>query len=524
MSISFEDVPYEGRPIDTTRPELIAVEAWLRGVPAAHPARARVLELGCAEGANLIPHAYHCPEARFVGVDSSPRMVATAQERASRLGLDNITFVCADILKLPAEADGPWDFIVCHGVFSWVPEPVRDAIFDALGERLAPGGVGYVSYNVEPGWATRGLVRQVLMARTRRIDDPREKLQEARELLTFLADTPFADHHYAASMAVDAKNLLTHRDPYIAHEYLTGVNEAFRYGDIAKMAEARGLRFLAELSPIAHRGVEERMRSAVGHITDDPIEAEELTDVLYGRAFRASLFSRADATLRDVDEARASLLSECGFVTRLSPRSSRVSLTDGDSEDFVDADDVRVAVTHPLLKASLLELSRAFPVALTLSELTQRAGAVLQQRRVEGYAEGVSDAERDTLGEDLMRLLSLRHLELRVLWPEMVAAAGSRPRVSTLARSESRWFASVTNVFHSPVYMDDAARYLVELMDGSRSRDELTTQLLATLQKHAIQIRDEAGNALLGDKAIEFMRLFVDRHILLLESQGVMER
>ncbi len=524
MTISYEEVPYEGHPVPATRPESIAAEAWLRGVRVRHPARARILELGCAEGANVIPLAYHSPDATVVAIDASARHIQIANAQRDELGLDNLTFHHASIAALPDELGDGYDYILCHGVLSWVPEDVRDAIFAVLRERLAPSGVGYVSYNVQPGWSMRGLVRQVLMARTRHIDDPSEKLREARGLLTFMAETPFADHPYGAYMAEEARSTLDHRDPYIAHEYLAEVNHAFTYGEIARLASAHRLRFFAELSPVAHRGIEEQMREVVANITADPIEQEELADVLYGRAFRSSLFVRDDVEITDPLDARDRLLESAAFVTTLRPTAQRPSLTDGDTEEFVDREDVRVSATHPLLKAALLELARSFPLAVPFDDLVRRSLSVLHLRRVKSFDEGVSDEERDALRDDLLQLVSLRHMELRLTQPAFVPKSGGKPRVSTLTRHEARRDDWVTSGFHEPVFVDDAARFLIGLLDGSRDRDELTEQLLANLREHAVQIRDESGAELEGEAAKRGVRLFVDRHLKLFESQGLMER
>ncbi len=513
MTISFEHVPYDGRPIDGSRPEYLAVAAWLSGVRATHPGRARVLELGCAEGANLIPHAYHCPEASFVGIDSSPRHIEIASERRDRLGLDNLTFVCCDIAELDAheELAGPWDYILSHGVLSWVSDDVAEHMFQILGERLAENGVAYLSYNTQPGWMMRGLIRQVLMARTRGIEEAGAKLTEARNLLSLIAKTPFTSHHYSAYMAEEASDLLEHEDAYIAHEYLTEHNRAYTYGEIIARCERHGLKFLAELTPIAHGGLEERLRAVVGRITEDPIEREELADVLYGRAFRASVFVRADVQTIPDDEAKARLVDAAGFVTHITPVSKRPSLDPEDSEEFVDREGVHIGAKHPVLKAALIELARAFPLALSFEHIVDRTFSLLSLRRVRTIEQPLTAEERESLLEDLLRLVGLRHAELRLIPRGTVATSGDRPRVTTLARFESRtgkWF---TNAFHQAVELDEAAAFLVNLMDGSHTRDELAGQLAATLEEHGVAVQDESGEQLEGNARLDAMRRFVDR-------------
>jgi SAM-dependent methyltransferase len=524
MTISFDELPYQGRAIHTGRPESIAVEGWLRGIRVRHPSRARILELGCAEGANLMALAYHLPEARFVGVDASARQIELAERGKAELGLENVSFHHAGIERMPDAVGGDFDYILCHGVLSWVDAPVREAILASLAQRLAPRGIGYLSYNVAAGWAMRGLIRNALRARTRGVEGAGEKLREARELLKFMSETPFSDHPYGGYLAAEARDTLTHRDPYVAHEYLTEHNVAFTYGEIAALAGRHGLRFLAELSPIAHRGIEEQTREIIAGITEDAVEREELSDVLFGRAFRASLFVREDVETIDPHEGRRLLLDAARFVTTLQPVSQHPSVQPNEAESFADREGIHVSASHPILKAALLELSRAFPRGVSFAELADRALGVLHLRRVRKLDEGFTDEERTSLEDDLVRLVSLRHLDLRLTEPAFAPKAGERPRLTTLTRHEARRDEWITSGFHEAVFVDAAARFLIELCDGSRDRDQLAEQLYATLQAHDVEIRDEAGTPLGGDAARRAMRIFVDRHIATFEQQGLIER
>ena len=114
-----------------------------------------MLEVGCNDGSNLIPMAVSLPAARFVGCDLSPRALDAGRRTIDALGLANITLVEGDLAAL-APAHGEFDFIVAHGVYSWVPPEVRDALFALAAQRLAPDGILYASFNVLPGWRVRG--------------------------------------------------------------------------------------------------------------------------------------------------------------------------------------------------------------------------------------------------------------------------------------------------------------------------------------------------------------------------------
>ena len=85
--------------------------------------RCRVLELGCASGGNLIPMAMDFPDSEFLGIDLSARQIEAGKVHLANLKPRNIELRAASIMDVDA-GYGQFDYIICHGVFSWVP-PAR---------------------------------------------------------------------------------------------------------------------------------------------------------------------------------------------------------------------------------------------------------------------------------------------------------------------------------------------------------------------------------------------------------------
>src|SRR5262245_21338275 len=158
---SYDVLPYGDRTHPRTHPDLLATVAMLFGMAPAPPERCRVLELGCAGGANLIAMAAALPGSDFLGIDLSARQVASGRERVRAKGLANVELRPMSILDL-GEGFGRFDYILCHGVYSWVPADVRDKILAVCGANLAPQGVAYVSHNCYPGWHAWGMVREMM--------------------------------------------------------------------------------------------------------------------------------------------------------------------------------------------------------------------------------------------------------------------------------------------------------------------------------------------------------------------------
>lgn len=153
-STSYDEIPYSDNCFPYTHPDHLATVATFHGLTPPPVRNCRVLELGCARGGNIIPMALGLPEGRFLGIDLSSRQIAEGRSIIEKLGLQNIDLQTLGITDI-GENSGLFDYIVCHGVYSWVPDQVRDKILAICSENLAPSGVAYVSYNTYPGWHER---------------------------------------------------------------------------------------------------------------------------------------------------------------------------------------------------------------------------------------------------------------------------------------------------------------------------------------------------------------------------------
>lgn len=524
MTVSYDELPYGGRTIPLTHPDRLATAAALAGIDAAAPERCRILELGCAEGANLVPIAFHLPGAELVGVDAGRAHIERASDARDRLGLDNLRFLHADLTTLDPEALGRFDYVIAHGVLSWVAEPVRRRIFELCRGCLAPSGVAYLSYNTGPGWAIRTSIRDALLARTRGTDDVREKIARMRGVLALLADSPLAETGWGAHLSAEAAASAAQRDPYLVHEYLSEHNHVFGYREIVDLASAHDLAIVSELTrAVAHRSMEDDLRAALGGVSDDPLEVEELLDLLAGRAFRATLFARTEAVAERQDGSERALLASGWIAGAFRPESPRPSLEPGDHEAFLTPDGARVSAHASALKAALLELGRAWPLGVTLPDLEARVRAQLELRRVLGPGEALKAEDVDALREDLARLRHLEHVELRLRQPEMAPEAGPSPRTSALTRYEAKRGAYVTTPFHRVVEVDAVACHLIAHLDGSRDRAALAAALGAHLDATGQTLRAEDGAELSPAETERALMHLVERNLLALAVNGLIE-
>lgn len=291
---SYEAVPYERLVHRFTHPDRIALAARRHGFDPAPVPAARVLELGCASGDNLVGMAYGLPAASFAGVDLSLRQIEAGRRRVEALGLANVRLVAGDL----GDVDGSWgpfDYVVAHGVLSWVPEPVRRRLLEVCRERLSPGGVAFVSWNCLPGWRFRLLVRDVLLDGAAPAREPRERARLARERLATVAANVFDPASPWGRYLVErAEELEGESDADLLHDYLENENEAFSLRDVVGRAAAAGLDYLCDAQEpfVPEEPLTPAMLGVLEALPGE-VEREELLDLLRERTLRQGLFVRS---------------------------------------------------------------------------------------------------------------------------------------------------------------------------------------------------------------------------------------
>ena len=247
MANPYDELPYRSRPIEWSAPERLAIASLVHGGPRPPLDAYRVLELGCGPGANLLPLAYYRRHATFVGIDGAASQVDLAKARASALDLPNVEFIHADFLSADERLSGAFDYILLHGVFSWVSGPVRDALLRLVARRLRPGGLVYLNYNSKPGWNVRGLVREVLLARTADGSGLLARAQSAREVAASLASAlAGVQHPYTQLLARELKFVCDGDITWVAHEFLAPDNHPYWRSEFLALARSHGLEYVAD--------------------------------------------------------------------------------------------------------------------------------------------------------------------------------------------------------------------------------------------------------------------------------------
>ncbi|MGV8073237.1 MAG: methyltransferase regulatory domain-containing protein [Syntrophobacteraceae bacterium] len=297
---TYDEIPYSIQPYPQTHPDHLATLGRLFGLSPTPISHCRVLELGCAGGGNLIPMAYQLPESEFLGVDLSGRQVEMAQTAIRDLNLRNVKIAQADLL----EVDGSWgdfDYIICHGVYSWVPDEVRDCILKISSENLSPQGIAYISYNTYPGWRLREMIRDMMPFHANQFTDPGQRIEQAKAFMDFPGLAIPADGSPRGLLVCEELNeLRSHEDSYLFHEYLGKVNVPVYFNQFVERAGQHGFQCLAEaeFSAMFMNRFPKETAETLERISQDLIRTEQYMDFIRNRRFRQTLLCHECHTLK----------------------------------------------------------------------------------------------------------------------------------------------------------------------------------------------------------------------------------
>lgn len=485
---SYDEVPYPSLSYSQSHPDRLATVATLLGTSPPPIDRCRVLELGCAVGGNIIPMAYGLPDSVFVGLDISARQIAEGQAAVEALGLKNITFKHLDILDVDADL-GQFDYIIAHGVFSWVLRPVQDKVLDICKQNLAPDGVAYVSYNTYPGWHMLGIIRQMMLYHTRSLTEPRERAAQARALLNFLAESVPAEssaygsylNMYAKLLQGELEGARPKSDAFLLHDELEEVNEPIYFYQFAERAERHGLQYLgeAEFSTMLDNSFPRQVSGALRKMARSVVDLEQYMDFLRNRTLRQTLLCHQDVALSR--QLRPEHVMAFYVASHAQPETSEPDVHSVTVEKFRVSDGARLATDHPVTKAAMLYLAEVWPQVVPFDGLLSTAHSRLDVDTVPLRRTAATQDDAKILAANLLTAYGYggNLVELHVHAPHMALDVSEKPVASPVARFQAQNNARITNLRHERVRLNEFDRYLLRHLDGSHDRAALVEALAA---------------------------------------------
>lgn len=466
---SYNEVPYPSFVFPQTSPDRLATLGRLRGIETSDPNNSSYLELGCGDGTNLIAFAYAYPESRFVGIDLAERHIEKARLSAEELRLKNIEFIAADIGELDLASLGTFDMIVAHGLFSWIPDAVRERVLLMYNELLEPNGIGYISYNAFPGCRVRQMMNDMMRFHCGEIDDAAERVEEAKTFVDFLADAMPENSVHAQIVAHEQGGIASRSDANFFHDDLSSFNQPFYLHEFVSLLASNGLSYIGEANPSTADPARLRpdVRESIMGTSDDPLIREQYIDFVEMRRFRASLVCRAEAEpLAEYDPGAfhfmriASVLSSEGQFDLSSNGAMHFSGKHGGLD-----------VSHPLTKAFLIELERRGISGGNCDDAIENTAMLL------GSQPTADDL--NILDAYLSMMFRAEFITAHSCEPKFVETISERPLVSAFARYQLENGSDfVTTLAEENLDIENPiVGAVIRLCDGTRTKEDIVNDL-----------------------------------------------
>jgi methyltransferase-like protein/cyclopropane fatty-acyl-phospholipid synthase-like methyltransferase len=468
---SYDEVPYQSYSYSMSSPSHLQTIGAIFGMKPPAFEKARVLELGCASGGNLIPHAFYYPNGEYVGVDLSQKQIEQGLETIEALGLKNITLLHRSIMDID-DSLGMFDYIICHGVISWVPEEVRDRILGVIKAHLSPQGIAYVSYNTLPGWNMVRSVRDMMLFHAGNFSSPQERLQQARLFLRFVTEnlegnsTPYAD-----LLRQESALLSQQSDHYLYHDHLEANNHAYYFQDFALGAARHGLQYVGESSLATMypenmpKPISERLREV-----NDIIRTEQYMDFITNRRFRMTLLCHNTIPLQR--EVKPETVKDLSVLVRLDPEQPATDVLINDRKAVAifyckASKDHKIETSSPVAKALFYAMHEVGRRPIPISDLVQKVVAKFPL------------TDKKVIQEEIYRhiamLLLKDYLAVTVAKPQgALGPMPERPVANPLVAYQALRMLSpvVTTDQHEPLGISVLQRYLLRFLDGQHDKED----------------------------------------------------
>lgn len=444
----YDDVPYRGAAYSLSHPWRLGALAHLHGLTAPDPATARCLELGCGDGTNLLSIAATLPGSRCVGVDTSGPAIEAGVQAAAEAEIENCSLRTANLLEVDPGELGSADYVIAHGILSWVPADVRARVFELAGELLAPGGLLLASYNALPGWNLLRASREIARGAIAQSGVDRSAEASAEVAIAALREAfelHGADDAYAAALRLAIGRYESVDAAVLFHDDLADQLEPLALAEVAQAAREAGLDYLGEAPPDHWwpSRMPDRSAKRIRDAAPTPLGRQMRADVASGATFKATVFCKdSEPASSEADPIRC-----LDLHARAHPDAG------------APADGVA-----PELKATWEALSELGVAGALGRAVAERAGL-----------------EEDVAGVALLRLAAELRIDLTLGAPRYVIEPGIRPTTSPLIRILAARGDIVPALTHETIKLGDAgSRAFIQLLDGSRDRPALARDLAAS--------------------------------------------
>ena len=472
----YDLIAYPGHALSQAHPDRLATLASLFGVPSQSMDSCRILELGCGDGMNIISVGLALPKAKCIGIDLASTGIDKGNAVVANLGLANVSLRQLDLLGIES-AFGEFDYIIAHGIYSWVPELVRDKLLAICRTNLSKDGVAYISYNTYPGCHLRQMIRGMMKYHVSEMETPKKKIEQGRALVKFLAESSTDEpDFYRSILAKEYVRVTQHLESSVFHDDLADTNHPVYFHQFVEHAEKHGLQYLSEAQFFEMQSgiFAPEAVDVVNQISDSRVAKEQYLDFLKCRSFRQTLLVHKEQAL-DFD-VRPERVTKFFVGSPIRPENEISDLGSSDIVTFLGPEKSSLKIDKPIIKAALVVLGNAWPQAIHFDDLLSKAQNLLSEAAP--GRETSSAGDKRALAEVLLRAYAGGIIELHLHPPEFVTLPSERPFASPLARLQARNGRNIINLRHHNIKVEDMlGRELLQLLDGSRDRPALVESL-----------------------------------------------
>ncbi len=473
----YDSVPYPSRPQGVVHPEPLAIISTLFGGIPQDIENARVLELGCADGSNSIAIANYLPYTTVHGIDISAEAIRRGCHVIDELSLTNVTLEVADLRTY--EVEDAYDYVLCHGLWSWVEEETQSAILRLMRRALKPEGVGLISYNTWPGWHTLRPARDIMQLVAERTDGSASALVRAG--LDFLQmSAPLISQRsqiYGGMLSHATYTMEGHSESYLFHDFLAPINRPIYFRDFVNGLGSAQLQYLGEASfeQLVPYDVPEVIAQQIEVLAPDLVTLGQFHDFVRNTAFRVSLVCPEERCISRVLGFR----SMGGLHVRLVGQEQAMEEGDGTST-WDTPSGVSIVAEDEGTTRILRHLDALSGSSTQVRELISK----LLDHDPDEYPEL---AER--ICARLLRLYSAGLVSMSTRPFPVHVALSSRPCINRLAAFQlDNAYAGVSTAENTFVELDRFERALLLLCDGQRSHDELIHALCTLVAEDALEV------------------------------------
>ena len=510
----YDESPYPSRPYSQTHPRHLATIATLFGIQPKLVSDCRVLEIGCSDGSNLIPMACEFPNSQFVGVDLSSRQIKNAKQTVETLKLKNIDLRYCNILDVD-DSFGKYDYIIAHGIYSWVPDDVQKHLLKLCKHRLNNQGIAYISYNTYPGWKMRGLLRDMMLYHANNFEDTPSKITQAKALINFLSETvPVENNAYGTLLRNELKNMKNWDDNYFLHESLEEVNDPVYFYQFIEKAKQQGLQYLAEseVHNMITGNFDARVKETLDKIGTNIIQREQYMDFIRNRMFRQTLLCHDDISLtRGIDVENISSMnmsSNCEAVTK-DP-----DLTSNAEVEF-KVNNLHFSSECPYTKCAVNYLGSIWPEYISFQDILEKVGTFIDNN-LQTKAERNEDInDVDLFATKIFNLYAKNIIDLSLYPPTVTKTISKNPVIGPIACLQAQTQDWTTNQLHQVVDVDVISKHLLPLLDGQHDDKKIRKHLLKLIQNGTLQLQLDGvlleDNDEIMDNLDEYIKTYLNK-------------